>query len=542
MEGLPGIEVLFREHKRLASKLTKDEMRALRSYLDNRLVVEHNDLLFNIKKLKTNFDMKTLEMEETISRLQKDVEFKNELMLQYKSTDTSLATVHKRREERLEKEQTVLQSDIDRLNADLLSLTRKFEQVTRERNLYEKEIKDARIKISELEKIAEKVEAAEKLIIDNEKMKQDLVRSKMNVDNRDREIQRLHDVNENLSKEFSEKSKLIAKLNEDFESCRTEIARIAKELATKSDNLAIAKYNLDIEKQKVRELEKEIKKLQESTEPEKDHKLENGRSDSLALRVELLNIHQKHLDGRVKLLEEKVQMYRNQARIISSDLAKISQDISNMTQLHDKVVVHGSISIEKSLLEICDSMQDRRTNIESVLDDLSSQVPPIISKDVLAIKQDVMAVKKQAEAFKATEIVNKCFRLVQRIEACEKTQLFISSPKGLITSTSNGYKDKNDNIVTTTPRPEVDKTRRRSDGVVSVNSQSPHCFVRRKTSTTPHLLRSRTSHPPAPFSAWRRKSSVSFESGHSVTPSLIDLSLASPGAQSPREKTRTFFP
>lgn len=479
--------------------------------------------------------MKTLEMEETISRLQKDVEFKNELMLQYKSTDTSLATVHKKREERLEKEQTVLQSDIDRLNADLLSLTRKIEQVTRERNLYEKEIKDARIKISELEKIAEKVEAAEKLIIDHEKMKQDLVRSKMNVDNRDREIQRLHNVNENLSKEFSEKSKLIAKLNEDFESCRTEIARLAKELATKSDNLAIAKYNLDIEKQKVRELEKEIKKLQESTEPEKDHKLENGRSDSLALRVELLNIHQKHLDGRVKLLEEKVQMYRNQARIISSDLAKISQDISN-------IVVHGSTSIEKSLLEICDSMQGRRTNIESVLDDLSSQVPPIISKDVLAIKHDVMAVKKQAEAFKATEIVNKCFRLVQRIEACEKTQLFISSPKGLITSPSNGYKDNNDNIVMTTPRPEVDKTRRRSDGVVNVNSQSPPCFVRRKTSTTPHLLRSRTSHPPAPFSAWRRKSSVSFESCHSVTPSLIDLSLTSPGAQSPREKTRTFFP
>lgn len=432
MEGLPGIEVLFREHKRLASKLTKDEMRALRSYLDNRLVVEHNDLLFNIKKLKTNFDMKTLEMEETISRLQKDVEFKNELMLQYKSTDTSLATVHKKREERLEKEQTVLQSDIDRLNADLLSLTRKIEQVTRERNLYEKEIKDARIKISELEKIAEKVEAAEKLIIDHEKMKQDLVRSKMNVDNRDREIQRLHNVNENLSKEFSEKSKLIAKLNEDFESCRIEIARLAKELATKSDNLAIAKYNLDIEKQKVRELEKEIKKLQESTEPEKDHKLENGRSDSLALRVELLNIHQKHLDGRVKLLEEKVQMYRNQARIISSDLAKISQDISNMTQLHDKVVVHGSTSIEKSLLEICDSMQGRRTNIESVLDDLSSQVPPIISKDVLAIKHDVMAVKKQAEAFKATEIVNKCFRLVQRIEACEKNSCLSVHQRGLL--------------------------------------------------------------------------------------------------------------
>lgn len=71
-------------------------MRVLWSYLDNWLVVEYNDLLFNIKKLKINFDMKILEMEERIFRFQKDVEFKNELMLQYKFIDISLVIVYKR--------------------------------------------------------------------------------------------------------------------------------------------------------------------------------------------------------------------------------------------------------------------------------------------------------------------------------------------------------------------------------------------------------------------------------------------------------------
>lgn len=71
-------------------------MRVLWSYLDNWLVVEYNDLLFNIKKLKINFDMKILEMEEIIFRFQKDVEFKNELMLQYKFIDISLVIVYKR--------------------------------------------------------------------------------------------------------------------------------------------------------------------------------------------------------------------------------------------------------------------------------------------------------------------------------------------------------------------------------------------------------------------------------------------------------------
>lgn len=71
-------------------------MRVLWSYLDNWLVVEYNDLLFNIKKLKINFDMKKLEMEEIIFRFQKDVEFKNELMLQYKFIDISLVIVYKK--------------------------------------------------------------------------------------------------------------------------------------------------------------------------------------------------------------------------------------------------------------------------------------------------------------------------------------------------------------------------------------------------------------------------------------------------------------
>lgn len=536
---------LFREHKRLASKLTKDEMRALRGYLDNRLAVEQNDLLFNMKTLKTNFDMKTLEMEETITRMQKEMELKNELMQQYKSTDTNLATVHKRREERLEREQTVLHSDIERLRTEVLSLTHEIELVTRERNSFEKEIKDARIKISKLERIAEKVEAAEKLIIENEKWQQDLVRCKMNVDNRDREILRLHNENEKLAKEFSEKTALLAKFKEDFESCRTEIKRLAKELAVKSDNLAVAKYNLGEEKQNVSDLERELKNLKESIESEKEQKPENGRTDSLALRVELLKIHHNHLEGRVQLLEEKVQMYRNQARILSHDLAKIAQDISNVSQLKDKVIVHGTTSIEKLLIETYDSLQVRRENMESTLSDLSSQVPSIISKDVLAIKQDVMAVKKQADAFKASEIAHKCFRLVQRIEACEKTQMFITSPKGHLTmvtpSTHNGYKDNNDNIVLTNSKPEVDKTRRRSESIMNEVSQPQSSFLRRKPST-PHLFRSRMPPPPTPFSAWRRRSSVSLDTAHSVTPTLIDLNINSPGVQSPRERSRTFFP
>ncbi|XP_062589816.1 protein Spindly-B-like [Saccostrea cucullata] len=539
MAGLHGIEALFREHKRLASKLTKEEMRALRSYLDNRLVAEHSDLLFNIKTLKTNFDMKTLQMEETIAKLQKEVELKNELMQQYKSTDTNLATVHKRREERLEREQTILHTDMERLKTEILSLTHEIEVITRERNLLDKELQDARINISDLERIAAKVEAAEKLIIDNEKLKQDVIRCKMNVDNRDREIQRLHMVNENLSKEFSEKSKLLAKLKEDFESCRTEITRQAKELAVKCDSLAIARHNLNIEKQKVRDLENELKMLQE----EKEHKPENGRTDSLALRVELLNIHQKHLEGRVRLLEEKVQMYRNQARVLGHDLAKIAQDISNLSQLKDKVVLHGTTIVEKLLIEIDESLQNRRANMETVVNDLSAQVPAIISKDVLAIKQDVMAVKKQAEAFKATEIANKCFRLVQRIEACEKTQMFFTPPKGSLNpSSTNGLKDNNDNIVLTSPRAEMDKTRRRSDSMVNEVSKSQPCFVKKKPPTPVHLLRSRMTQPPTPFSAWRRRSSVSFDTPHSVTPTLIDLNLTSPRAQSPREKSKTFFP
>ena len=44
-------------------------MKALRQYLDDRLLLEQNEMLFQINTLRTNYDANSIQMEETIARL-----------------------------------------------------------------------------------------------------------------------------------------------------------------------------------------------------------------------------------------------------------------------------------------------------------------------------------------------------------------------------------------------------------------------------------------------------------------------------------------
>ncbi|KAL5016092.1 hypothetical protein ScPMuIL_005681 [Solemya velum] len=113
MNDLPGIEVLFRENRRLANKLTQDELKSLRRYIEDVVSYEHGEMAFKLTALRTEYNADMRKHSDTIEALQQELQDKDTLIKHFSKSDENLAMVHKKRGERLEQIQTVLVNDIE---------------------------------------------------------------------------------------------------------------------------------------------------------------------------------------------------------------------------------------------------------------------------------------------------------------------------------------------------------------------------------------------------------------------------------------------
>ena len=473
-------------------------------------------------------------------------------MDQYKSTDTNLATVHKQREERLEQKHTSLALDLERNQNEVQHLTNRVNDLQRELNEKSETIVRLQQQNDSLEGVSFKVRKAEGLIAGNEHMKQDILKLKLDKDTKEKEIQKLKNDIQPLRIEVAE---LKTKLREKQEKCEhfeNEMKKQTKELLAKNENLAIAKFHLDAERRRVKELEHRLEESEQSVDDNRNAQPTSINVETSRMRAEVLRIHQQHLESRVKILEEKVAMYRVQCRNISQEITAISDEITKTNSLKERLVVHGTTQVEKTLAEVLESMQDRKSSLENILSGLLHQIPSIITKDSAAVKADTTSVKKQAELNKISEVVLKSTRLLQRIEACEKAKFLhtnMNVPNGK--SVQNGIPVHN-GVVHTRPKTREtnlaltiaaraakqemshDVTDAADDIVVNEK-----CFthVKPRTANGPLLARPKQPNGPVVAPTWRRKHSFSME----FSPALIDLTLSPASSPSPREKSKTFF-
>ncbi|XP_069135283.1 uncharacterized protein [Argopecten irradians] len=550
MNDLPGIEVLFREHRRLANKLTKDEMKALRGYLNNCLMQEHGEMVFELDNLKTSYSAKVFDLEDKLAELQRELKFKTELLDQYKSSDTSLAMVHKQREKRLEHKQSFLLLDLEKGQDALKTLDAQKQMLENELQQKQKVIEEQNSKIDGLKLvIAEHNNIKNRNVEDREqKSNQEILKLKLEVDQRNKECQKLQGEKMQLS---NAKNKLEGDLEEQsrqMNELQEAVQSNAKKMASKCEQLSMLQYQLDLEKKKMADYQKELQLKENYGQVTRRGSCEQDFNDIIKIRAESYRSQVQFLECRIKLLEEKIALYRNQVRDMSREITDINEDVTKSSHLKDRIFVHGTTIVEKIQRELHEHIVSRRLKLETSLDDVLRTAPVAISKEACEIRADALTLKKQAEVNRINDVLVRTSRLLTRVDACEKTKFSGKFLAGNAQGMQNGHVVNNNTRLTVGSGQSIQNgntthsnIRPKSEIRPKKDDSQERCFtiVTRKNSNGHLLSRPRQLNGSA-LPLWKRKHSLSMDSANCISPALIDLNLSPGSSPSPKDK-KTFF-
>lgn len=496
----------------------------MKTYINDRLVQDNEDLIFEYNTLKATHNASSIQLKETIDQLQKEIAFKNEIIQNYKSSDENLATVYKRRGEKLEKRHSVLLEDYEADKGNIKLFELRVKNLQGELEDYQKKVEEQRQVIENQDETLRRLEEAQENVINTDQLAKDLLKVKLAVDDKEREYQKVRKQNGELCDQIEAYKAKCSEMQKHMEKIKADFNDQTREFRSKCEHIATLQYQINLEKRKALELQKELQSLQESQTNGRGHSVEQNNRDTVNSKGDSLRSQTHHLEGRVKLLEERLALYRTTVRDATKEVGIISGDCKRLEQLIERLVVHESTSIEKTLLELRESTETRRCVLEETIDDILKQAPAIISRDAAEVKAEVTSLKKQAEQIRLTDVVTRCSRLFPRIEACEKAQFAV-----------------NDKVINrqwkeSPPSPkQMIKPRRSIDHTNTTFSGLP-----KKPPTVPLLLRSKTQNGITPI--WKRKHSVSMDSVL-VSPTLVDLTVNPTGSpHSSDNRSRTFFP
>ncbi|XP_060069429.1 uncharacterized protein MG328-like [Ylistrum balloti] len=526
----PTIRLLFREHRRLANKLTKDEMKALRSYLNKCLIQEHGEMVFELDNLKTAYSSKVFELEDKLSEIQKELKFKTELLEQYKSSDNSLAMVHKQREKRLEHKQSFLLLDLEKGQDALKDLQTQKQLLENELQQKENTIGEQISKIEDLKlALAEQNNQKNRTVEDRaQRLNQDILKLKLDMDQRNKECQKLQMEKLHLS---NEKNKLEANLEEQVRhvnEMKETLQSNSKQLATKCEQLSMLQYQLELEKKKMTDFQKDLQMKENFGQMTRRGSSDQDVGDVVRIKADNYRSQVQYFECRIKLLEEKIAMYRNQVRDMSREITDIAEDVNKSSHLKDRIFVHGTTIVEKIQRELHEHIVSRRTKLEASLDEILRSAPIAISKEACEIRADALTLKKQAEVHRINDVLVRTSRLLTRVDACEKTKF---SGKFL---TGNGHVMQN-GTTNNNARPKSEIRPKKDDS-------QERCFtIVTKKQANGHLLSRPRQMNGSALPLWKRKHSLSMDMANCISPALIDLNLTPGNSPSPKDK-KTFFP
>jgi len=492
----------------------------MRTYLNNRLTLEHGEIIFELDNMKSSYEGRIYELEDSLKELKEELEFKSRLLEEYKTSDTSLAMVHKQREQRLEKRQSVLLLDIDKGNSAVKYLEKENEVLNK--FLIEKDeiIQEKTSQIDRLQLVIEAQKETSDQDIETQtlKMSQDILKLKLELDSKSKDNQKLLKEKEAAHREIEKLINLLQEAEKKTNEAKEAMMKQGEEFATKCEQLSIAQYQLELEKRKMTDFQKDLRLREAFTANNNviNRETNNNGIDISRMRGDSMRAQIQFLESRVKLLEERIAMYRTRVRESTLEISEITEDCAKASQLNDRLHIHGTTLVEKLVRDLLESIQTRKDKLESSLDEILRMAPASITKEACELRANALPLKKMAENAKVHDVLVRTSRLLLRIDACEKTKF---SNKFL-----NGERHTSDN-----------KSRR--------DDTSEKCFTVVSKKPLPNHLLSRPRQTSSALPLWRRKHSFSLDSAQCITPALIDLTLGgSPNnSPSPRDK-KTFFP
>lgn len=183
------ISAVLRDHKRLAAKLTSDELRAIRDYVEERLRHEQADINFRLYALRNDYDVTVRRSSETISDLYQELNEKKEIIKHYQGTDQNISTVIKQKEQRWERKQELLLTEIEKLEGEATRANTRLQYVESDLEQKCKDVKELEEKLEEANKTNEVIAEAKSVLRERDETKNEVLKVKMEVDKRDRHIQ-----------------------------------------------------------------------------------------------------------------------------------------------------------------------------------------------------------------------------------------------------------------------------------------------------------------------------------------------------------------
>ena len=182
---------VLRDHHRLASKLTSDELKAIRDYIEERLRQEQADVNFRLYALRNDYDVTVRRSSETISELVQELSEKKEVIKHYQNSDQNISVVIKQKEQRWEKKQEIMLTEIEKLEGEATKAQVQLQFVKSDLEQKINELNELHETLEESNTVNATIEEAKQVLKERHETKNDLLKVKMEVDKRDKQIQLL---------------------------------------------------------------------------------------------------------------------------------------------------------------------------------------------------------------------------------------------------------------------------------------------------------------------------------------------------------------
>ncbi|KAH3886607.1 protein Hook homolog 1-like [Dreissena polymorpha] len=539
--GLPGFEAVLREHKRLASKLTSDEIRAISEYIEERLRQEQADINFRLYALRNDYDITVRRSSETITDLYQELNEKKEIIKHYQSSDKNIIAAHKQKEERWERKQDLLLNEIQKTEGEAAKAKSRLETLESELEKTTKAVSELETKLEIANKAVAKVEEAELVIQERDEGKVEILKLKMEVDKRDRAV--------------SSNEKMIAVLKADLEqlgkdkkytdmrttNIQDELRKQVAEVAEKCKQLTELQFRLQMEERQVTTMQKQLK---QATEELRNYKrlLEEERpplhpKDPIVVTLKKdLDI----MDIRIRSLDIAVRLRMDEIKKLEDRVEDTEAEEKLVEQIRKEIYTHGDTFLELTVSELVKKLDFKKRRLQDELSYARDWEQP--SRDADMLRSEITALMKQAAICKATELSNRAAKQLQKIDLIMRgtsdsfrmPKIYKVSERGNSDQRSHRSKLSNGHrhpqfphkpafITSSTPINSFDS------GGGSMTSRSTHKRFNVQTSNVVRVSKSRAGRPPA-LGNYTDDSKIQY-----IDTVELDLSRLTPVSSSRRE-------
>ncbi|WAR01397.1 hypothetical protein MAR_007955 [Mya arenaria] len=415
VHGMPGFDAVLREHKRLASKLTSEEFRAIRDYIDERVRQEQADVNFRLYALRNDYDVTVRRSSEQITELYQELNEKNDTLKQYQSSDQTVLAMYKQKEERWEKKQEMLINELQKTEGESAKVKTRLETLQTELGKQTQLAQELDAKLEEANKAVERVEEAERVIAEREQGRNEILKLKMEVDKRQKLIQTHERTMKALREDVGQFDREQKYNTIRADNTQKELRKQVAEVAEKCKELTELQFRLQMEERQAATLQKQLKHATEEVRNykkilEQDRPTVHSRDPILITLKKDLDI----MDIRIRSLDIAVRLRMDEIKKLEDRAEDVENESKLAAQVRKEIYIQGDTFLELTISELVKKFEYKKRRLQEELAYGRDWEQP--SRDADVLRSELTAFMKQAGICKATELCDRAAKQIQKID------------------------------------------------------------------------------------------------------------------------------